>query len=270
MYTWDIAALVGSAADAQPYAVVLLNTPIPHAHVRTFERIWTHASERICADGAANRLYDLALDQLPLPTQICGDLDSIRPQVRAHYEAQHVPVVLRPSQYATDLQKGIQAVEDLEGDQPRRLILFGGLTGRLDQTAHTLHVLWQLAPDTPSEKSVTDPTDSRGGVLKKRAVTISVSENSVTLLLPKGEHTLVHNRQLLGKTCGILPLGSSAHVSTRGLEWNLNGELSSLGGFLSTSNHLAPDGDGTVCVQTDSPVYWTVELKEDAVITKAQ
>ena len=271
MHEWDIAALVGRTQRShdEPYAAVLLNTPIPDAHIHTFQRIWSGANERICADGAANRLYGLG-EQCALPTQICGDLDSIHTEVRAHYEAKGVPIVLRPSQYATDLQKGIQAVEDIEGSVERHLVLFGGLTGRLDQTVHTLHVLWQLAPHTPSDRGVPDPNDPRGGQLKKRSLTVSVSDNSVTVLLPAGDNRILHDRGMLGKTCGILPLGTSVHVSTAGLEWNLgaslltDGALTSLGGFLSTSNHLAPGGDGTVELRTDAPVYWTVELKSDS------
>lgn len=259
-HTWDIAALVRGNAGA--YAVVLLNTQIPAEHTSAFKRIWTHASQRVCADGGANRLHALDDESLPLPTQICGDLDSLRPDVAEHYKSRGVPIVLRPSQYATDLQKGIQAVEDAEGEAVLPLVLFGGLTGRLDQTVHTLHVMWQLAPDTASERRVADPDDPRGGSLRKRAPTVALSDNSVTLLLTAGEHTLLHDRRVLGKTCGILPLGSSAHVATRGLEWDLDGATTSLGGFLSTSNHLA--GDGCVAVRTDAPVYWTVELKPDA------
>lgn len=36
---------------------------------------------------------------------------------------------------------------------------------------------------------------------------------------------------------------------------------SAIGGLLSTSNHLI--GDGTVEVETDLPVYWSVELKTE-------
>jgi len=38
----------------------------------------------------------------------------------------------------------------------------------------------------------------------------------------QGTHELLHDRRILGKTCGLLPLGvSSARISTQGLEWNL-------------------------------------------------
>ncbi len=69
----------------------------------------------------------------------------------------------------------------------------------------------------------------------------------------------------MGKTCGILPLGvgnKGAKVKTKGLEWNLEGDSTTLGGFLSTSNHLG-NKEGAVEVENDEPVYWTVELRPD-------
>lgn len=93
---------------------------------------------------------------------------------------------------------------------------------------------------------------------------------------PQGTHTLLQDRRILGNTCGILPFGTGlhgAHVWTEGLEWDLrayiltrvltaDGEATSLGGFMSTSNHLAPGNDaGKVRLTTDAPIYWTVELK---------
>lgn len=41
-------------------------------------------------------------------------------------------------------------------------------------------------------------------------------------IVSQGKHHLKLDLSLFGKTCGILPLGtSSAHVTTTGLEWNL-------------------------------------------------
>jgi hypothetical protein len=41
--------------------LVILNTPIPDSdqNLQAFRRIWENAKPRICADGGANRLYDL-------------------------------------------------------------------------------------------------------------------------------------------------------------------------------------------------------------------
>ena len=49
-----------------------------------------------------------------LPDLIKGDLDSLRPDVRAFYEAHGVPVVQQDDQDSTDLMKCIQALEEKE------------------------------------------------------------------------------------------------------------------------------------------------------------
>jgi len=192
---------------------------------------------------------------------------------------QYVHIQQLASQYSTDLQKSIQHLEEEEDSSNTEydLVIFGGLTGRLDQTLHTLHVLWQLAPGVPVDDIIStgDNTteENKDGRLRKRTHTLVLSDTCATCLLGPGKHMLQHNRSILGKSCGILPLGvSSARIQSEGLEWNLGmykqltleSQNSSLGGLLSTSNHLAPDNlSGTVVIETDSPVYWTVELKVD-------
>lgn len=215
------------------------------------------------------------------PDEIIGDLDSLREDVREFFVTLGTKIIHRPSQYSTDLQKSLQRLEDLEDDfllEARRdVVIHGGLSGRFDQTNHTLHVLWQLAAGVPVLDGVYDPNAAsdeanRGGELQKRAYTFVVNEDSVVWLLSRGTHTLHHDRRLLGKTCGILPLGigmqgGGARVTTQGLVWNLTSDTTThLGGLLSTSNALA--GDGTVTITTDTPVYWSVELKSDEEITE--
>ncbi|KAI3617836.1 hypothetical protein CBS9595_003745 [Malassezia furfur] len=228
---WDLGELLAPVAKYGAkvrYALILLNTPIPHDHWRAFVRLWRRSDLRICADGAANRLLDSvgtgAWSEMPLPSMICGDLDSVREDVRGFFEEK---VLHRPSLYATDLQKCVHVLEDVEqGGVPEyELVIFGGLGGRLDQTAHTLHVLWQLAPNVTMGEVIPEPEEPgkappRGSHLRKRARTLIVSENS--------------------------------------------GEPSFLGGFFSSNNHLAPDNaQGIVHIGADAPVYWTVELQRD-------
>ncbi len=160
--------------------------------------------------------------------------------MRDFFQARGTRVIERPSQYATDLQKSVQRLEDLESEGRHfgDLLIFGGLSGRFDQTAHTLHVLWQLAEGVRDFRVVEDPSDgNRGGRLLKRQRTWVVNESSVTWLLPPGCHNLQMSRRVLGKTCGLLPLGGGGsadgtRISTKGLEWNL-GEISYNCGILS-------------------------------------
>ena len=73
---------------------------LPHAHTpvafRTLSgKLWGHASLKICADGAANRLYDsLSSDDrcTMLPDMIRGDLDSLRGDVGSYYRARGVSI----------------------------------------------------------------------------------------------------------------------------------------------------------------------------------
>ena len=130
---------------------------------------------------------------------------------------------------------------------------YGGIGSRLDHSMHTLHVLSQLA--FPTHDVYADAH------LRLRPHVLLVTGEGMTCLVTPGTHLLRHDRRIHGKSCGLLPLGvAAAHIHTQGLEWNLHGEACSLGGFLSTSNHLVhPDGD--VHLTTDAPIYWTIELQ---------
>lgn len=49
--------LSGKETSGKQYAIIILNQPITHKD--TFFRIWDASSLRLCADGGANRLFDL-------------------------------------------------------------------------------------------------------------------------------------------------------------------------------------------------------------------
>ena len=79
------------------------------------------ATHRVCADGGANRWFDIA-SKLPratsstdarelLPDIICGDLDSLRDDVRQFYEQRGVRVDdLSEDQDTTDLTKSVNYI----------------------------------------------------------------------------------------------------------------------------------------------------------------
>ena len=100
--------------------------------------------------------------------------------------------------------------------------------------------------------------------------------------LPKGEHEISINHKVLGKTCGLLPVGvGSTVLTTRGLRWNLSAPTrprtsavltciptadhpSHFDGMVSTSNHLLPE-EPIVYVKTTEPIWWTAELRPEAL-----
>ncbi|KAF7316884.1 TPK-B1-binding domain-containing protein [Mycena chlorophos] len=178
-----------------------------------------------------------------LPQLIKGDLDSLRPDVRDFYAAQDVPIVCDSDQYSTDLMKCVAAIEEMEAKESKRydIVLLGGLSGRLDQTIHTLSYLFKLR--------------------KKRERVFAVTDDNVGWLLDAGEHEIIIDHTVLGPTCGLLPVGiDSTILSTRGLKWNLTNHESSFDGLVSTSNHLVPD-EPAVWIRTSRPIWWTAELR---------
>lgn len=73
---------------SEPFdTLILLNTPLPEKNNHSdgmFERLLKHARMVVCADGGANRLYQYC--ESVMPDIIIGDLDSLRAEVRQHYE----------------------------------------------------------------------------------------------------------------------------------------------------------------------------------------
>ncbi|KAF8899944.1 thiamine pyrophosphokinase [Gymnopilus junonius] len=182
-----------------------------------------------------------------LPDLIKGDLDSIRPNVRSFYESNGVPVIQDHDENSTDLMKCLFALEDFEASRDLRqyrIIFLGGLSGRLDQTIHTLSYLHKLR--------------------KRRDRVFAVTDDNVGWVLDSGEHEIEIDHTLLGQTCGLLPVGiDQTVISTTGLKWNLTEQVSSFDGLLSTSNHLLPE-EKVVWIKTSKPIWWTTELRLSA------
>ncbi|KAI0064781.1 thiamine pyrophosphokinase [Artomyces pyxidatus] len=241
---WSTDFLLSSSSYPNKLALIILNQPFSES---LLERLWHASSWHCCADGGANRLHDiLRAPAQRLPDLIKGDLDSLRDDVRTYYEGQGVPVVGDGDQYSTDLMKCIQSLEAKEkasGEQDSHDIVFlGGLSGRLDQTIHTLSYLHKLRKSARRIYAVTD--------------------DNVGWVLDEGEHAISIPHSVLGPTCGLLPVGiESTVLSTKGLRWNLTDTLSGFDGLLSTSNHLLPEED-TVWIKTSKPIWWCAELRK--------
>jgi len=226
--------------------LIILNQPFSESLVR---RLWGSSQWHCCADGGANRLYDVfstkrLTRELYLPHLIKGDLDSLRPEVKNFYILNGVPVIRDFDQDSTDLMKCVVALEEKEREENCQydIILLGGLTGRLDQTVHTLSFLHKLR--------------------KTRKRVYAVTDENVGWVLDTGEHEIEIDHTILGPTCGLLPVGvDSTMLSTLGLKWNLTDQESSFDGLVSTSNHLLC-GEDLVWIKTSRPIWWTVELKK--------
>ncbi|KAJ8521126.1 hypothetical protein ONZ45_g2172 [Pleurotus djamor] len=193
--------------------------------------------------GAGTALLVVGVVHSFLPHLIKGDLDSARPEVVAYYSSQGVPVIQDHDQNSTDLMKCVAALTELENETgcAYDLIILGGLSGRLDQTIHTMSYMHKLR--------------------KQRDHVYVVTDDSVGWVLDSGEHTIDVDHDVLGPTCGLLPVGIEGTVlSTKGLRWNLSNSPSSFDGMVSTSNHLVP-AHAQVWVKTSKPIWWTAEIR---------
>ncbi|KAK5135670.1 hypothetical protein LTR08_004971 [Meristemomyces frigidus] len=234
---------------ANEIGLIILNSPI--SDLEYLQRLYHHASFRVCADGGANRLYDLVSGHSPhgastealrsvVPDLIHGDLDSLAPDVRKIYERIGVKVSQDPDQYSTDFGKAIKKVVE-RLPNVREILVLGSLGGRVDQGLGLLHELYR--------EQIHRHSHVRFWLF---------TESSVSTLLRPGT-TLLHTPLaggLIKRNIGIVPVYGPAVISTRGLEWDVQDWPTEMGSQVSTSNHITQD---CITIKTDKDVLFTVE-----------
>lgn len=253
---WPTAYLGGSGSGASTpdeVALVILNSPL--TSYAYFRRLYDHASLRICADGGANRVFDLLRGELPHsetldalrkapPSLIHGDLDSLLPHVREQYEAIGVEVSEDPDQYSTDFGKAIKQVMT-RMPNVRDILVLGSIGGRVDQGLGLLGELYR-------EQKSNHP-GVRFWLFSEASVSTILTPGVTTLHTPLSEG-------LIKRNAGILPIYGRSVITTRGFEWDVSEWQTEMGGNVSTSNHVVAD---EVVVETSYDVLFTVERAVD-------
>ena len=173
-----------STTSLPPLHLIVLNYKLPNSVPKIWHRSKSLSprsvpSQRLCrvrvfGDGGANRFYDLldhieteqdpmALRLAHIPDAICGDMDSIRPDVLQFYRSHNVPVIDRSEdQDSTDTQKCIEYLRAHHTSDDTAMLCIAGngheercdagvqcrlgaLGGRLDHTLANLHTLHMYA-----------------------------------------------------------------------------------------------------------------------------
>ncbi|KAF1976483.1 thiamine pyrophosphokinase-like protein 1 [Bimuria novae-zelandiae CBS 107.79] len=246
-------------SDVTSPDLLILNQPISDFAV--FARLWSVSRYRLCADGGANRLYDMFSGELEarrtdyIPDSIHGDLDSLRDDVRSYYVDRGAEVSQDPDQYSTDFGKAMQKFSaNHSAGSSREVLVLGTLAGRVDQGLGLLH-----------EMTREETKDARLRLWL-------YSETNVSFIL-RSAHNIIKgalsSRQFT-ENVGILPVYGPATISTSGLEWDVQSWKTQMGRQVSTSNHVKAD---EIHVLTNAPVLFTIErtrLRTDVDATPAQ
>jgi len=271
-----------SAPTPLNLALVVLNVDHrsrEHAAAARFNHLWRQSSVRLCADGAANRLYD-SLDEsaraIMLPDLIIGDLDSLRIDVSDFYASCGVTIEAVADQDSHDFEKclrwlerkqqqpvadttraeratGVPAAVPVAAEspspsssalattlpQPYSVVAIGAFGGRLDQQMANLNMAYRYGDF---------------------AQFCLLSGDSLAFLLRPGRHIIQPNRREEDGSCGLIPLGARCdRVSTSGLKWDLDGSRPlEFGTLISSSNEIVDD---EVTIETSAPLLWTTGLR---------
>jgi len=146
---------------------------------------------------------------------LIGDFDSIRDDVIEYYKAKDVQIYHDRSQDDTDLEKCLRHLQNkfltenlYNKEKFYRIVITGGLGGRLDHTLNNIHILHKF-----SER-----------YMNQNNVSLHLMDNNSigTCILP-GKTRYIRSKDFeLSQGCGIFPLlGETARVRTKGLKWNI-------------------------------------------------
>ncbi|XP_062520262.1 thiamin pyrophosphokinase 1-like [Corticium candelabrum] len=243
-FVWDIEKLL--AVDYDEFCLIVLNCDLREMKIQ-FGRLWSRAVCRVCADGAANHVYNIqernTLTKY-VPDIICGDMDSISSEVLTYYKLKGCEIVTNSCQDTTDFTKCVSELlwrhttNQLRFD---KIVTVCSTGGRLDHMMGVIQTLFLFSSDSLPSITVVAP-------------------ESVTCLLHPGKHRINVGSDMLGTYCGLIPVGHPCNsVTTSGLKWNLDNQGMAFGQLISTSNCVTDD---VICVETDQPLLWTMTTEQ--------
>lgn len=289
--------------DENIHVLIILNSPIYNHHPFTtttsssyrinpiFDTLWNISSYKVCADGGANRLYDIRQDDdnnddnYYIPNLIKGDLDSISSNVLEYYKKKGCEIIQDFDQDTNDLDKALQSVcewwnNNINNNNATKkkkkiqIYIYGAFGGRFDQEMASIQALykwshifdyrvylynhetcaWLLKP----MKNVNDDGSTSLSSIIRNDIQIPFFGEK------EEDNNYYHDNIYVGEgpTCGLIPIGCKCNVvKTNGLKWNLDGSCNNsmleFGGLVSSSNRVM---ENVVSIYSSDPLVFTAEI----------
>ncbi|KAL0223630.1 hypothetical protein P9112_003020 [Eukaryota sp. TZLM1-RC] len=204
------------------YSLLILNSPTDQSIIDrichgNLSYIWDNSSVVVAADGGANLILhsnsNILATHPKYPDYCIGDLDSAQTTKLSHGGTD---IIQRSSQDANDCTKALTFIQSLS--KSPNLVVIGVLGGRFDQVVANIAALNNA---------------------KEFEQIICFSLYNYLLLLRTGSHR-VNRIPHSTNTVGLLPMTGKVSMCTRGLKWDVDGELD-LNKFISSSNKVLGD-----------------------------
>lgn len=195
-----------------------------------------------------------------VPSLVRGDLDSLNPKVRAHYESKGVSVERNSCQESNDLDKSLSSLIE-SGETFTRVIVYGAFGGRFDQEMGCIQALYKWSARFQYRMVLFDDVTTAflmpAGVRNEIRIPFYGDMDSSN---SDNDDNNTQTQQLgEGPTCGLIPIGCKCDkIVTTGFKWDLDGTMPmEFGGLVSTSNHVSEE---VVTVEASHALIFTAEV----------
>lgn len=242
--------LISDESVNTPTVLLILNQHIDIGQL--FIKLWQNSSIRVCADGAANRLYDFFQDDEErlkfIPDYIIGDLDSIKEDVFKFYQSLNVVIIKQTTQYSTDFTKCVnlisvhynspsfrEYIQQNKSEKNHGIELESGIHQLYNEMIQNIEsvgtipcINLMVINGIGGRFDQTIHSITQLYLLKRQDPYFQMSfitNTDIIILIPKGGTMLEFDSKFREKcigNCGLLPIGEpTTIIETCGLKWDV-------------------------------------------------
>lgn len=230
--------------------LMILNRPIS-INPDLMLNLWNESDLRHTVDGGTNHWLSFIqqnnlINNTKPPDFISGDFDSAKPSSINYFKNLGSKIIETPDQNETDFTKALKILENCDKIKLTKLslitiIVIVETSGRMDQIMANINTLHKFKK------------------INRKFQIFLMSSQGLTWLLEPGKHKIEIPEWIINEKrwCSIIPIGSSANVTTNGLKWDMTERNLEFGELVSTSNTYSGD-ESVITIETDKNVIWSM------------